>query len=293
MHPGPLFRMKELTVILLSEKNASFQSQWKELAEKDSRLEVVQADMSASPGPYLERAEGRYVMLAGEGIEPVRSNLPVFIDVLEETDVDVVIAGYTGKTTEEGEAIHIPASASAGRQIDVIKLLDKYEDVEDCLRYSCLIYNLGFLKDTGICFGAGRAAVTEYQIMPFTSVSSVMMIPEAITDQEESGPPVIRPEDIDTLKRVIDHYASHKPMGKARDEFIRRMITSLTDRMYEALLLKNTEDEPGSAAAAELTAYIEKKDAALYKNTMKSYKRYSMLSRSDILTRLYGKCHKW
>ncbi len=292
MHPGPIFRMKELTVILLSEKNAPFQSQWQKLAEKDSRLEVMTADVSASVSPYLERAAGRYLMLEAEGIEPVCNVLPVFIDTLEETDVDVVIAGYTGDQKETAKAIHIPASASAGRRIDVIKLLNKYEDVEDCLRYSCLIYNLGFLKDTGVCFGAGSAAVTEYQIMPFTSVSSVMMIPEAITDQAESGQPVIRPEDIETLKRIIDHYASHKPMGKARDEFMRRMITSLIDRAYEDLLLKNKEEAAGSAAV-ELAAYIEDKDAALYKNTLKSCKKYSMLSRSDILTRLYGKYHKW
>ena len=94
----------------------------------------------------LDAAEGRYYKVVDADDWITTENLTPILDVLEEIEADAVIMGYkTVNISNDVVLEYLPISNSSGRQIDMIKLDDKFDDVNACLEFHCMCYNTEFL----------------------------------------------------------------------------------------------------------------------------------------------------
>ena len=248
----------------------------------------------------LDAASGRYYKVVDADDWITTENLKTILDKLEEHDVDAVIMGFKTVNISNGVILeYSPVSSCNDRQIDIIKLADKYDDVSNCLDFHSMCYQTEFLRATGIRMSEHMFYEDqEYAILPYMHAESILVIPDLlyeyrIGDVNQStnySNQVKRAGNHQAVvERIIDYYNSCKPMGKARSEFLRKRISIAVSSNYATLLVKNPNKKDGRKRAAVFREYLLRKEPSIVKMTDKKYRLFVRLSYFDKSADLYGK----
>lgn len=248
----------------------------------------------------LDAASGRYYKVVDADDWITTENLKGILDKLEASDVEAVIMGFKTVNISNGVVLeYSPVSSVNDRQIDMIKLADKYDDVSNCLDFHSMCFNTEFLRETGIRMSEHTYFEDqEFAILPFVHADRIMVIPDMLyeyrigdvnqsTNFENQAKRVSNHQAV--VERIVDYYISCKPMGKARDEFLRRRISVALNSNYATLLVKNPNKKEGRKKAAIFREYLLRKDPMLVKMTDKRYKLFLRLNRYKSAPVLYGK----
>lgn len=246
----------------------------------------------------LDRAKGRYFKVVNADDWISTDHLSSVLDTIEEIDADILITGYQTVNTQSGLVLDfLPVSNSSGRQIDMIKLNDKYDDVNPCLEFPCLCYQTAFLRKSGVRLSEGFFYEDlEYQILPFAYAQTFYILPEIFyvsrivrEDQKiKYEKQVKRAGDQSVVARnVVKTYVSLKPMGVARDRFLTRRITRGISTHYATLLVKNPDKKEGRKQAAQFRAFLMEQDPHLVKLSDRKYKTLRRLGRFQFTPRMY------
>ena len=260
-----------------------------------SDVVIIDSDLKGTGDCFLSgvhSATGRYLKLARPADRFRRDQIRPVIDKLEDSGADVFITGRRTINTRTGEMSDLsPVVSCNNRQIDMIKLQDKYEDFHNCLEFSCLCYKTEFLREQEFHPEKNNDSIyQEYSILPFIFAQSMMIIPEILYEQvidRERG----HAYSFSEIRRVIGVYRSHKPLGKSRDEFLRKRIAKMILKNYAAFLVDSHEKKEGRRKAAELKEYLDQTEPSLAKLTDRKYKLMKRLGKYRIASKL-GKLHK-
>ena len=106
----------------------------------------------------------------------------------------------------------------------------------------------------------------------------MMIFPEVVYEQK-AEPARSRVYSFSEIRRVIAIYRSYKPMGKARDEFLKKRIARMILNNYYAFLVVPDNRKEGWKKAEELKAYIDQNEPSLAKLTDRKYKSMKRLGK--------------
>jgi len=247
----------------------------------------------------LDAATGRYYKVVDADDWITTENLKGILDKLENTDVDAVIMGYQTVNITSG-AINqfIPDCSSKNRRIDIIKLLDKYDEISTCIELSALCYNTEFFRKTGLRMSENvYYEDQEYAILPFIYAHSIMLIDDRLyeyrigdSNQSVSMQNIVkRAGNLEAVvKHMIDYYVSCKPIGKARTTFLQRRLSVAVTSLYATLLVKNYEKKEGRKKAAAFRDYLLHKDSMIVKMTDGRYKLLKKASHFKHTAKVYN-----
>lgn len=220
----------------------------------------------------LQEAEGRYfrILFAGDRI-PEESMKPV-LDRMEEIDADVIITGY-----EKHKIEHSPALSCNGRQIDMIKLSDKFREIRRFLRPECLNYNAAFLKDAVLRIAeGGTLSDQEYAVLPFIEAETFFVLPDVFYEYgKHQGllPEEKTEEELEALKpevrRVVSYFESCKPLGKARSVFLENYIGKIILNYYRALRGSGLTKKSRIREASDFQKWLSETDPGLERSMWK------------------------
>ena len=284
---------------------------------KDSTSEIAHAYEKRYPGQVkvvdkengghgsginagLDAAEGRYYKVVDADDWITTENLTPILDAIEQTDVDAIIMGYKTVNISNGVVLeYLPISNSSGRQIDIIKLDDKFDDVNACLEFHCMCYNTEFLRGTGLRMSEHTFYEDqEYAILPMAYAESFLIHPEPLyeyrigdtTQSTNFANQAKRADDQERVtKRLAETYVSLKPMGLARDHFLTRRITRAIISFYATLLVKHPDKKKGREQAAEFRTWLSETEPNLMRLADKKYKMFRFMGRFGFVGTLYGK----
>ena len=248
----------------------------------------------------LDAAKGRYYKVVDADDWITTDRLKSILDRIETSDADVLILGYKTVNIQNGVVLeYLPVSNSSGRQIDVIKLNDKFDDVNHCLEFHCMCYNTAFLRGTGIRMSEHTFYEDqEFAILPLAFGETFLIHPEPlyeyrIGDASQStnfANQAKRADDhLFVTKRIVETYVSLKPMGQARDRLMTRRITRSIISLYATLLVKNPDKREGREKAEEFRTYLSVTDPNLMKQSDKKYRLFRFAGRFGFVGTLYGK----
>lgn len=248
----------------------------------------------------LDAASGRYFKVVDADDWITTENLKPILDKLENTDVDAIIMGFKTVNVSNGVILeYSPVSNSSNRRIDMIKLNDKYDDVSSCLDFHSMCFNTEFLRSTGLRMSEHTYYEDqEFAILPFMHAESIMILPDMlyeyrIGDVHQSTNFLNQAKRVSNhqavVERIVDYYISCKPMGKARDEFLRKRIAVAVNSNYATLLVKNPDKKEGRKKAAVFREYLLRKEPALVKMTDRRYKLFQRSSHFSKASAVYGK----
>lgn len=248
----------------------------------------------------LDAAEGRYYKVVDADDWITTENLTSILDVLEETEADAVIMGFkTVNISNDVVLEYLPVSNSSGRQIDMIKLDDKFDDVISCLVFHGMCYNTAFYKGTGLRMSEHTFYEDqEYMLLPLAFAETFLILPELlyeyrIGDAEQSTNfenQASRAEDQERVtKRLVETYVSLKPMGRARDHFLTRLLKRSIVSFYATLMVKNPNRKEGRKQAASFRDWLDKTDLNLRDLSDGKYKLLRFTSHFGFVKNLYGK----
>ena len=280
--------MKELTVFVFFDNAVPEEEQavqLKKLEQADERIEAVLVRNISELSSALESAEGRYIKILWNG-ERIPKVLPdPILEDIEKADADVLITGFREVAPFDATAIeHSPVCSCNNRQIDMIKLSDKYEEIKDCLWSISLCYHRDFLTEVMRKTGEKLLDENTFAILPFIHAESIIIVPDVYCecDSEKIKTPGIAPS---TVKGIVDYYESSKPMGKARDEYVSKRISAVVIRQYIYLLTNGPDIRTGRKEAAKFRKDLMENAPHIAKITDRRYRilrrigHYKMVSR--------------
>ena len=250
----------------------------------------------------LDAAFGRYYKVVDADDWILTENLKTILDKLEQADADAFIMGFETFNISNGVVLeYSPVSSCNDRQIDMIKLADKYDDIINCLDFHSMCYNTEFLRNTGIRMSEHTFFEDqEFAILPYMHAESIVVIPDLLY--------VYRVGDVNqsvnfknqanrvgehqaVVEHILDYYVSCKPMGKSRDTFLKRRISTAITSNYATLLVKNPNKKEGRKRAQIFREYLLRKEPALVKMTDQKYKLLTRLSYLKKTADIYGKLY--
>lgn len=250
----------------------------------------------------LDAATGRYYKVVDADDWITTKNLIPILNKLESNDVDAVIMGFqTVNISNDMVLQYSPVCNYNDMRIDMIKLADKYENVSNCLDFHSMCYQTAFLRGTGIRMSEHLFFEDqEYAIMPLMHAESMLVIPEILyeyrigdvnqsTNFRNQGSRMNDHQQV--VEKLIAYYLSCKPMGKARDEFIRKRLSTAVTSNYATLLIKNPDKKSGRKKAAAFREDLLQKEPILAKMTDRRYKMFLRLSHFSKTADLYGRLY--
>lgn len=248
----------------------------------------------------LDAATGRYFKVVDADDWVNTEALITVLDKLEETEADAIIMGFRTVNVSNGVVLtYSPVSTINDRQVDIIKLGDKYDDIRQCLDFHAMCYHTEFLRSTGIRMSERVFFEDqEFAILPLIHAETMMVIPDVlyeyrIGDMNQSVNFQNQVKRVNNhqavVQRIVDYYVSCKPMGKARDELLRKRIAIAVSSNYATLLVKNPDKKAGRKKASDFRKYLFHKDPALAKMADSRYKLLLRLSHFGRTSDLYGK----
>lgn len=251
----------------------------------------------------LEEATGRYYKVVDSDDWITTENLKVILDKIEKLeDVDAIIMGFkTVNISNDVVLTYSPECSCANRTIDMIKLQEHYDDVSDCLDFHSMCFSTQFLRK--INFRVSEHVFyedQEFAVLPFVHANWIMIFPETFyeyrigdmnqsTNFENQAKKAAQHERV--VKKMLEYYSAHKPMGIARDRFLQRRLATAVTSNYAIWLVKNPDKNEGKEKAAQFHQYMQEEQLDIAKLTEKRYKLLLKASRFKKAATYYGKLY--
>ncbi len=263
--------MKELTVLVYGDRLGAESPE--PFFASEERIEVRSAGSLGALLEAVKTAEGRYIKILWDGETLLTDSLEQVLTELEQSEADVFITGCREVHPSAGTSVdHTPFCSCVRRQIDMIKLAEKYEKVKDCLDTASLCFDRSFLnavlEKAGVQMLSSKEA---FSTLPFIHAESIYIIPEILCEynSEIRKTPTIPPE---TIKYSVDYYESVKPIGKSRDEFLRKRLSRIVVHQYVYLITSGADKKSGREEAARFRRDLMENAPLIAKITEKKYR---------------------
>ena len=251
----------------------------KTIRKYQSRYPEVRAVKTYGPGRdgVMTAAIGEAISRNFKVVEPgdtiPEGKIRSVLDELESCEADVFFSGLqTPDPKTSVPIVRIPELDCSGRQIDMIRLSEKFEDIKQFLGFPCLIFNTDFLKEVRKKVSSAQiSGDLAFTILPFIYAESMMIIPESFYEQKRvfSGFAKELPE---AVQNAVEYYESCKPLGKARSEFLNQWFSLDIIRSYVVLLAQSDDKQEGFEKAENYRSWLKETSPVLAKNTERKYR---------------------
>lgn len=270
------------TAQLIKQFEEHFPGQIRGAASEDGGL-------GASVRCAFELSEGRYLKVVEPGDSIPGQYLAPVLDTLEDCEADVFLTGFLVPAgNEDGSLEAVPNLNCSGRQIDMIKFSEKYDGLRNYLGLNCLCFKTEYIKDCGFRLEERLSGDDlELAILPFIRAESMFIEQKPFYEYDKSALSRERERQQENLpfviRRIVEAYEAARPMGKARNDFLKRRISELINECYTELMLHSPDVREGREEAELLHLWLSEISPELTRLTDKSFRSLRRLGKYQFL----------
>ncbi|MCQ2511976.1 MAG: glycosyltransferase family 2 protein [Lachnospiraceae bacterium] len=251
----------------------------------------------------LKEATGRFYKVVDSDDWITTENLKPILDKMETLEnIDTIIMGFKTVNISNGVVLsYMPHCTCENRVIDMIKLEEHYDDVSKCLDFHSMCFSTSFLRS--IDFSVSEHVFyedQEFAVLPFVHTDWIVIFPETFyeyrigdvnqsTNFKNQAKKAVQHETV--VKKMLEYYAAHKPMGIAREKFLQRRLATAVTSNYAIWLVKNPNKAEGKQKATEFHTYIQETQPTIAKLTEKRYNLLLKASHFKKAASYYGKLY--
>ena len=246
----------------------------------------------------IAQATGRYFKVVDADDWIVRDNLTPLLDILEQAEADAVLTGYRTINETSGKVLTYPADCRyAGQEIDLLQLLEVYEEIVSCCSFHGLFYRTQFYRDCGFQLSEGIFYEDhEYAILPFIHVDRILILPTFFYEYRigNSGQSVAfhnqvkRIDHIEAVvRKILECRAACGPLRPDREEYVLRKLSIVVVSYFAVALVKDSDRKRGAQNARHFHQWLENYEPQLLTRISKKYRTMLWFHRIHFPASLY------